>query len=86
VTLVIYLLCFATSSVCAWLLLRAFARTRSRLLLWSGLCFCCLGANNLALILDVRVFPTYDLLALRLVSALLGVAVLLFGLVWETKR
>ncbi|HYW33383.1 MAG TPA: DUF5985 family protein [Gemmatimonas sp.] len=85
-TLVIYLLCFATSVWCAWLLLRAFRRTRSRLLFWSGLCFCCMAVNNLVLILDERVFPTHDLMAARLLPALAGVGLLLFGLVWETKQ
>lgn len=85
-TFVIYFLCLATSVWCAWLLLRAFRRTRSRLLLWSGLCFGCLAVNNLVLIIDVHALPTRDLLAARLLPALLGVALLLFGLVWETKR
>ena len=85
-TPVIFSRCFATSARCAWLLLNAFRRTRLRLLFWSGLCFCCLAVNNLVLILDLQVFPTYDLLPLRLASALAGVALLLFGLVWETKR
>lgn len=85
-TRVIFFLCFATSALCAWLLLKGFKRTRFRLLFWSGLCFCCMAVNNLVLILDVHVFPTRDLLAWRLIPALVGVAVLLFGLVWETKR
>ena len=85
-TPVIYFLCFATSALCAWLLLNAFQRTRLRLLFWSGLCFCCMAVNNLVLILDVQVFPMHDLLAWRLAPALAGVALLLFGLVWETKR
>lgn len=85
-TLIIYLLCFATSSLCAWLLLRAYARTRLRLLFWSGLCFCCMGLHNLVLVLDVHVFPERDLIVLRLAPAVAGIALLLFGLVWETKR
>lgn len=85
-TLVIYILCLATSAWCAWLLLRAFSRTRARLLFWSGLCFCGMAVNNLVLILDVHVFVTRDLLVARLVPALAGVTLLLFGLVWETKR
>jgi hypothetical protein len=86
VSLVIYLLCFVTSSLCAWLLLRGFARTRVRLLLWSGLCFCFMALNNAILVLDVHVFPSRSLIAARLLSALLGIVLLLFGLVWETRR
>ena len=85
-SLLIYLLCFATSSLCAWLLLRGFARTRVRLLFWSGLCFCFMALNNAILVIDVHVVPTHSLIAARLVSALAGVALLLFGLVWETRR
>jgi len=85
-TLAIYLLCFVTSALCAWLLLRAHARTRARLLLWSGLCFSSMAVQNLALVLDVAVFPSVDLRIARVVPALLSVALLLFGLVWETKR
>ena len=85
-TLVIYFLCFATSALCAWLLLQAFRRTRSRLLFWSGLCFCCMAVNNLVLMLDKHVFPAHDLIIARLVPSIAGVALLLFGLVWETKR
>jgi hypothetical protein len=85
-SLPIYVLCFITSALCAWLLLRGFRRTRARLLFWSGLCFCCMAVNNFALILDSTVFPAYDLIAFRIIPALLGIGLLLFGLVWETKR
>ena len=46
----VYLLCFATSSACAYLLARSYARTGTRLLLWSALCFLFLAANNLAVV------------------------------------
>ena len=85
-TLAIYLLCFATSSLCAWLLLRGFARTKTRLLFWSGLCFAFMAVHNFVLVLDTHVFTTIDLLTARIATALLGITVLLFGLVWETKR
>ena len=42
----VYLLCFLTSSICALLLGRSYARTRSRLLLWSAICFCLLALAN----------------------------------------
>lgn len=84
--LAIYFLCFVTSALSAWLLLRGFRRTRARLLFWSGLCFCCMALNNFVLILDMAVFPQYDLIALRILPALVGIALLLFGLIWETKR
>jgi len=84
--LAIYLLCIITSALCAWLLLRAHSRTRTRLLLWSGLCFCFMAMQNVALLVDLYVLPTEDLRAFRVVPALISVALLLFGLIWETKR
>jgi hypothetical protein len=49
----VYLLCFLTSSACAFLLARNYARTHARLLLWSALCFLFLAGNNLAVIIDL---------------------------------
>jgi hypothetical protein len=80
----VYLLCFATSVVCLILLARSYARTRTRLLLWSSLCFVFLAANNLLLFVDVVIFPVeINLLPFRQLSSLIGVGVLLYGFVWE---
>jgi hypothetical protein len=80
---IVYLLCFATSGACALLLGRNYGRTRAPLLLWSALCFAFLAANNLAVVLDLLVFPTVDLRILRLLLSLAAVSVLLFGFVWS---
>lgn len=82
---IIYGLCAATALGCAWLLLRGYAQGKSRLLLWSGLCFLGLGLNNLLLVLDRLIFIGVDLSTVRLIPALIGMALLLYGLVWETK-
>ncbi|MEO6276993.1 DUF5985 family protein [Roseateles sp.] len=82
----IYTLCALTALACAWLLLRAYARSRARLLLWSGLCFAGLTANNLMLILDRMVFTDIDLLPARLVLGLASVWVLAIALVMENER
>lgn len=82
---VIYGLCMVTAFGCAWLLLRSYTRTRSRLLLWSGLCFVGLGLNNFLLVLDRYVFPTVDLSIVRLIPALMGMSLLLYGLIWEAE-
>ncbi|HEV6966384.1 DUF5985 family protein [Roseateles sp.] len=79
----IYALCALTALTCAGLLLRAYARTRARLLLWSGLCFAGLTANNLLVFLDRLVFTEVDLALPRLVLGLASVLVLLVGLVME---
>jgi hypothetical protein len=81
----VYVLCALTSLACAVLLLRGFAASRVRLLLWSGLCFAGLFLNNLLLIVDVRLVAEMDLSVWRSLPALLGVAVLLYGLVWESR-
>ncbi|RZI99226.1 MAG: hypothetical protein EOP39_24910 [Rubrivivax sp.] len=83
----IYALCALTALACTWLLLRAWSRSRARLLLWSGLCFAGLTANNALLILDRLVFPTeVDLLMARLVLGLVSVWVLAVALVMEGDR
>lgn len=81
----IYVLCALTSGLCAALLLRGFRQTGARLLLWSGLCFIGLCLNNFLLIIDLRFVPNLDLSAWRTVPALVGVALLIYGLVWETR-
>jgi hypothetical protein len=80
---VVYSLCFLTSAACALLLVRSYRRTRARLLLWSSLCFLFLAANNLLVIFDMLVLPQVDLRLPRLVLALAGVSVLLFGFIWD---
>jgi multidrug transporter EmrE-like cation transporter len=82
----VYLLCAATSVTCAVLLLRAFRRQRTRLLLWSSLCFVLFALNNALLFVDLIVVPSeIDLSLWRSATALAGVGVLLFGLIWESR-
>ena len=82
----VYVLCFLTSSACAFLLYRNYARTQARLLLWSALCFVLLAFNNLTVILDLLVLPDVNLQILRLVFALSAACVLLFGLIWDLEE
>ena len=81
----VYILCAATSTACAVLLLRAYARTGARFLLWSGLCFAFLGLNNVLLFLDLSVFERTDLRLLRHATALVGLLLLVWGLVWDAE-
>lgn len=81
----VYLLCAVTSAACALLLLRAYQRTGTRLLLWSGLCFIGLALNNVILVIDLIVVPDIDLATWRLIPAAAGVALLVYGLVWESR-
>ncbi|HEY2774164.1 MAG TPA: DUF5985 family protein [Candidatus Binatia bacterium] len=80
-----YTACAATALACAGLLLRAYARTGTRLLLWSGLCFVVLTVNNILLTVDLLVFPSVDLFLLRNLTALAGLSLLLYGLIWESR-
>jgi hypothetical protein len=82
----VYVLCTLTSVACAWLLLRSYARTRVPLLFWSGLCFVGLTLNNAVLFVDKIVRPDVDMALIRLLPALAGLLLLVFGLVWERER
>lgn len=82
---IIYILCTLTSLACAWLLYASYRRTGHRLLFWSGSCFAVMTLNNLLLLLDKVVLPDINLLPARLVTALLAVALLLYGLIYEKE-
>lgn len=88
----VYLLCFATSLLCAILLARGYLQTRARLLLWSCLCFIFLSLNNLLLVIDRIFIPETDIAfggisfaVLRSAMALIGLLLLLIGLIWDSK-
>lgn len=81
----VYLLCACTSVAAAMLLLRAWSARRTRLLLWSSLCFVGLALNNLLVFVDIIVVPQVDLSVWRNLSAFGAVAVLVFGLVWDSQ-
>ena len=81
----VYGLCLVTSVVCAGLLLRAYHRSRARLLLWTALSFVCLAINNLFLVGDLVVFPDVDLWPMRQAAAVAAIGVLLYGFIWEAE-
>lgn len=82
---IIYSLCALTAALCTYLLLQSYRRGHYRLLLWSGLCFAGLTLNNVLLVLDKLVFPTVDLSLWRTSVALLAMAILLYGLIWDSE-
>ena len=84
--LVVYALCALTSLACAVMLLRGYRLSGARLLMWSALCFLGFALNNVLLIVDQRVLPAHDLSAVRTLPSLVGIALLLYGLIWETDR
>ena len=82
----VYVLCALTSLACALLLLRGYRQSGARLLAWSGLFFVGLFLNNVLLIIDVRIVPQVNLAVIRLLPALVGVILLLYGMIWESDR
>ena len=84
---IVYLLCFATSVACTFLLARNFYRTRARLLMWSALCFLLLAFANLLVVVDLVLLPEAVTLQMARVLLSLGaVAVLLFGFIWDMEE
>jgi hypothetical protein len=81
----VYLLCLLTSILCAGLLLRAYFRDRSRLLLWVAASFVCFALNNTALVADMVVFPAADLLLVRQITSIAAVAILIYAFGWEIE-
>ena len=81
----LYALAVASSCTCAILLLRAYARRRIRLLMWSGICFVGLSINNIALFIDLVVFPHIDLRLARLIPALMGMICLLYAFIFDAE-
>jgi hypothetical protein len=79
----IYALCLLSSTVCAWLLIRSYIRNRTRLLLWSAICFFLLAINNLMVLIDLVLIPTVDFGTIRQLFTLTAVSVLLYGFIWE---
>ena len=86
-TLKILLIAIApvTSFACMVLLFRNYLRSRSRLLLWSALCFVGQTVNNLTLFADLVVLPATDLPLIRLGSALIGMLFLIYGFIREAE-
>ncbi|HEU4698291.1 MAG TPA: DUF5985 family protein [Gemmatimonadales bacterium] len=81
----VYLLCALTSLGCTILLWRAWHARRVPLLLWSAAAFACFTLNNILLVLDrLVVGADRSLLVERSVPLLLGVALFVYGLVWES--
>jgi hypothetical protein len=82
----VYLLCAVTSLTCALQLFRAWRSTRLELLLWTGICFAGLAANNLLLVVDLIVTPATDLAVPRTLVAVAAMMTLLYGLIWHGEE
>lgn len=74
-----------TALVCAALLYRGYRHTGVRLLLWSAVCFLALSLENNIVFIDRFIYPEISLVLVRQSIAALGIACLIFSLVWEIK-
>jgi hypothetical protein len=81
----LYALAVLSSLACAVLLFRGYARRRVRLLMWSAICFVGLTINNVALFVDLVIFPDIDLRLARVVPALIGMGFLLYGFICDAE-
>jgi hypothetical protein len=81
----LYALAVLSSLACAVLLFRGYARRRVRLLMWSAICFVGLTINNVALFVDLIIFPDIDLRLARLLPALTGMVSLLYGFICDAE-
>jgi hypothetical protein len=80
----VYLLCTLTSLVCTLLLSRSYLENRVRLLFWSSICFVGLMVSNCILFIDLIIYPDANLTLYRLLPALIGLLILIYGLIWDT--
>lgn len=81
----VYALCVFTSLVCAVLLFKAHRGTHASLLFWSGLCFAGLAVDDSLLLLDTLVGPSLDLRLPRTGTAASSLAMMLYGLIEESR-
>jgi hypothetical protein len=82
----VYILCVITSLACAALLIRAYLRAPSKLLLWSAVCFVGLAVNSILVVLDLLVFTEVDLRIARQLFATAGLFPLLIALILDATR
>jgi hypothetical protein len=82
----VYILCAATSFLCAALSWRGHRKNANKLLFWTSLCFIGFALNNLILFIDSAIYPEYNLSVWRLLPALIGSIALIFGLVRQGSR
>ncbi len=81
----VYALCALTSLFCAGMLVRAYFARRTKLLLWSSLCFVGLAINSILLVVDFLIGSAADLSLIRTSIALVAMLLLVIGLAWENR-
>lgn len=82
----VYILGVIVTLTCSILLIRAYAKVKKRLLLWSAICFFGLSISNLLIFVDLVMLPNVDLYFWRLLTAAIAMLILLYGLIWEGQQ
>jgi hypothetical protein len=83
--IIVYSFGVITSIICAALLVRAYVRTRTRLILWSAIAFVLLSINATLVFIDIFWPPSGNLLPYRQAASLGAVLVLIYGFMWEAE-
>lgn len=86
IALVGYAVGVLTSVICAALLIRSYLSHKTPLLLWCSFCFAGLAVNSMLLFADLFVVSDMSLELWRSGTALVSLALMIFGLVWEGDR
>jgi len=81
---IVYSLCTLVALLCGGLLLARSRAQKSRMLFWCGLCFAILAVANVLAVVDV-VQASIDLTRWRLLTAMLAISLLLYGLIFEDE-
>ena len=81
----VYFLCALASVMCAAMLYRGYRTHGTMLLFWSSLCFAGLALNNILTFVDLVIISSIDLSVWRSGIAIISMAVLIYGLLWEWK-
>jgi hypothetical protein len=81
----VYILCGFTALLCSVLLMRGYWNSQVRLILWSACFFLALAVENIILFVDLILVPDIDLSIVRNSTALSGVLLLTYGLIWENR-
>lgn len=83
---IVYILGTLVTLLCSALLLRGYLKSKMPLLLWSGLCFALLTVSNALLFIDlILLADSISLYAWRLATAAAGMAMLVYGLIFESE-
>lgn len=80
---IVYVLCALASLACAWVLFRNYKKTGVGFLAWSAGCFACLALGNVILFIDMVVIDDIDFSTIRVIPAVLGFGVLIYGFIQE---